>query len=59
MTALMQPSQKICPQTVEQGETNAPMQIGQLKAGSFGTAFSGTGLLTFFLCHPSDKSVQE
>ena len=54
MAALMHPSQKICPQTVEHGETKALMQIGQLKVGSFGATFSGTGLLTFFLCHSSD-----
>ena len=59
MAALMHPSQKICPQTVEHGETNAPMQIGQLKVGSFGATFSGTGLLTFFLCHSSDTMCRE
>lgn len=59
MADLMQPSQKIWPQIVEHGATNVLMQIGQVKVGSFGTTFSGTGLLAFFLCHSSDNGEEE
>lgn len=44
----MQLQQKIWPQIVDDGSTSVSMQMGQMKAGSFGG--SGLASMTFLPC---------